>query len=282
MENKTTSLNNKLKSYSALAGTLIAAGSSVDAQVVYTDVLPDATVLTGTTYDLDLDNNAVVDFQFAVTHQTYLYNGTLPVQYDYAVIVPAVPANAIDTAAGGPAVHNVNDPIGSSLMWVDGAGSSYQLLGLAFAPPFNAYNTGNFLGATDKYIGLRFMIGTATHYGWVRIDLNSTSTILTIKDHGYDATANTTVLAGATATGINNELASTVNIFSENSNIHVNMNNAAVEGTILVTDVLGKEVVNTAITSNSNVISMDNAKAGIYFVTVSQGDARFTQKVIIK
>jgi hypothetical protein len=282
-----STLHKKLKSYSALAGTLIAAGTTAEAQIVYTDVSPDATVATGATYDLDLDNNSVVDFQFALVHDTYVLTGTFgtfPIAYDFAVIVPNTD-NAIDTVSSpesGPAPHVVNDPIGSGLLFVDASVASYQLLGIAYAGSLAAYNHGNFLGQNDKYIGLRFKIGTNDHYGWVRVDLNADATLLTIKDYAYDATPNTGLLAGATATSINDNLAAAVTVFSENKNIHVNMNKSSVEGVVTVTDVLGKVVTTMNITSNANVISLDNAQAGIYFVSVSQGDARFTKKVIIK
>jgi hypothetical protein len=280
MEKKST-LNNKLKSYSALAGTLIAGGTAADAQIVYTDVTPDASVTTGSMYNLDLDNNSVVDFQIALAHQTYMYGGTFAIQYDYALIAPADPANAIDTMAG-PVAHNAGETINSSMLWVDGSASSYQLLGLAFAPPFNPYNTGNFLGQTDKYVGLRFRIGGADHYGWVRLDLNAAATEVIVKDYAYDATAGNSIVTGAMTTGIKNELSGDVQIFSANNLIHVNMNKATVDGVITITDVAGKLVSTTAVTSASNVISMESANAGIYFVTVAQGDARKTEKVIIK
>jgi hypothetical protein len=283
---KNSTLNKKLKSYSALAGTLIAAGSSADAQIVYTDVLPDAVVATGGSYNLDVDNDGTADFALGVVHQTYLYGGTFPIQYDFTVIAPVDPLNAVDTIAGGnTAAHNIGDMINGSLLWEDGAAASYQLMALAFAPPFSAYNTGNFLGQTDKYIGLRFKIAGADHYGWARVDVNSTSTILTVKSYAYDATPGTGITAGMTSTAINGntELANNVNVFSYGKDVHVNLNNnIANTGTILVTDVLGKEVVNVEISGAENLISLADASNGIYFVTVSQNGNRMTEKVTIR
>lgn len=291
MEKKST-LNKKLKSYSALAGTLIAAGStSSNAQVIYTDVTPDATVTTGNAYNLDMDNDGTVDFQIAIAHATYTSSsGGFTLQYDYGLIAPSDPTSAVDTttiAVGstyttfGAKGHNLNDPIASTNAWEDGAASAYQLLGIAFGAPYSALNYGDFLGVTDKYIGLRFQIAGADHYGWVRLDVNSTMTSFTVKDYAYDGTAGTTILCGAMPTGIANELSHNVAIYSADQNIFVNMNNAGIAGTVVVTDVLGKTVA-TAEVSNANVvIPMSEAQTGIYFVTVNQGDARFTKKVII-
>jgi hypothetical protein len=280
MENKTSTLNKKLKSYSAIAGTLVAAANTANAQIIYTDVIPDASVNTGGTYNLDLDNDGTADFQFAVTHGTYMY-GTLPVTYDVGILSPG-PGNAIDTISGGAVAHNLNDPINASLAWVDDAGAAYQLLGISIFG--GAYTGGNFLGQTNKYLALRFKIGSNDHYGWARIDMDAGATNITVKDYAYDGTPNTMIPAGATVSvGINenNDLAKNVIIFSNDKAIHVNVNDNS-NGLISVTNTLGQEVSKVEITESQNLISMENASAGIYFVTVTQGSSKTTKKVIIK
>lgn len=278
MNKNSTKLNKRLKSYSALAGTLVV-GTVAEAQVVYVDVNPDANITTGNAYPLDLNNDATVDFNLQVNAGTYTY-GTTQIFYDYAIIAP-VAGNAVDTAsAGGPTNHAVNDPISSALLW--DATSAYQLLGLSFDPPFNPYNSGNFLGTGDGYVGLRFMIGANTHYGWVRVNVAADALSMLIKDYGYNGTANTQILAGANPVSVTENTMNTVQIFANNNGINVNMNNATVEGTILVSDVLGNEVANVAVSASSQVIAMDNATAGIYFVTVYQNGNKITKKVMVK
>jgi hypothetical protein len=279
--NKTKNFQTKLKSYSAIAGTLVAAANTAGAQIIYTDVSPDEVVNTGGAYNLDLNNDGTVDYQFQVTHGTNSAYG-FPIQYDLAAIVP-VPGsgNAIDTL-NGPIAHNLNDPLNSTNAWVDDAGASYQLLGLNL--PSLAYQTGNFIGTTDKYIGFKFKISGADHYGWVRIDLNSTATSLTIKDYAYDATANTQILAGAMPLGINeaaSALAENVTIFSSDRSVRVNMNNASATGFITVTNALGQEIAKKEISDALMSISMETASKGIYYVTVQQESATITKKVVI-
>jgi hypothetical protein len=281
METKTSALNKKLKSYSAIAGTLVAASNTTDAQIVYTNLTPDATINTGETFDLDLDNNGAVDFQFKVSHGTYMY-GTLPITYDLGQIFPtAASGNAVDTIGSGATAHNLNDPINGSLMWVDDAGASYQLLG---ANVFAGYYTaGNFLGQTNKYIALRFKIGANDHYGWARIDMDAGATSVILKDFAYDATANATIPAGATVTGIdeNSDLAQNVDVFSKDKTIYVNVNNNR-NGVILVTNTLGQQISETEITNSQNQISMEDASAGVYFVTITMETSKVTKKIIIK
>jgi hypothetical protein len=280
MKTKASNLNKKLKSYSAIAGTMVAAANTGNAQVVYTNVTPDASVNTGGTYDLDLDNNGSADFQFAVTHTTYMY-GTLPVPIDYGVLAP-MPGNAIDTTAGGNATaHALNDPINGSLIWADDAAASYQLLGINIFSGY--YTSGNFLGQNDQYIGLRFKIGANDHYGWARIDMDANATLITLKDYAYDATPNAMIPAGATVTGINEnaELANNVAIFSTGKAISVDVKDNST-GIITVTNTLGQEISKMDISDSQTIISMENASAGIYFVTVSQASAKVTKKVVIK
>lgn len=284
MGNNSTPLNKKLKSYSALAGTLITAGATTaDAQVMYTDVSPDVVIdsLTGP-YGLDLDNNAVIDFGLQISHGTYIY-GTVAVIYDYGLASQQVVGNLTDTAATGDTrAHVINDPINASLLWDNAA--TYGLLSLVFQPPFTAYNSGNFIGATDKYIGFKFKISGADHYGWARISINAASTQMTLKDYGYDATPNTQILCGAMPTGISNvSLEASTQIFATDNSINVKLiNHSSVDGFVFISDVLGHVVVKVSLTNETTVIPM-NTTSGIYFATVNKADgSTFTKKLFVK
>ena len=284
MGNNSTPLSKKLKSYSALAGTLITAGATTaDAQVMYTDIVPDATVDSLTApYALDLDNNSVVDFGLQVSHNTYIY-GPYTIIYDYALVSNQVAGNATDTAAtGNTRAHVINDPINASLLW-DGA-ASYGLAALVFAPPFTAYNQGNFIGATDKYFGFKFDIAGATHYGWARVTVNAGSTLMTIKSYGYDATANTQVLCGATPSDIKENLESSTNVYAADNMITVKLiNHSSLDGFITVSDVLGHVVNKVMITNETTTIDLNNSTSGIYFTTVTKADGNtFTKKLYVK
>ena len=276
---KNSTLNKKLKSYSALAGTLVAAGSA-NAQVMYTDVSPDATVNGASgAYNLDLDNNTVTDFTLLVA--TGSYGAYI---YDYAIVSPSVTNNVVDTAStGGPMAHNLNDPINSTMLWDDPA-ATFELLALNLTSPF-PYPYGNFLGATDKYIGFKFDIGGTVHYGWARIDVNATATAVTVKSYGYDATANTQILCGAMPTGLNNEeLSNGTNIFGNANGINVNfLGNTNFQGFITVSDILGNVVAKTNVTNQNNLIALNSAVSGIYLVTVTNTEGvSFTKKLFVK
>ncbi|MBL7882690.1 MAG: T9SS type A sorting domain-containing protein [Bacteroidia bacterium] len=280
---KNSTLNKKLKSYSALAGTLIAAGSTADAQIVYTNVNPDVTLtLAGTaTYNLDLDNGGVIDFILATGSDTYMYNGTFPVPYNYAIVAPnPVTTNAISGDADNNAIaHSLNDPIDNNLTWNDQSVSPIQYLGVTI--PLISYTVGNFPGTTDKYIGFKFDLAGQTHYGWARVDVSALSNQIVLKDYAYDATPNTPIPAGATVTSIFENLANNTNIFATDNVINVQLNKPTV-GTLVVTDALGKEIAKETINNTNIAISMKEQSAGVYFVTIRQEEGSYTKKVMIK
>lgn len=58
---------------------------------------------------------------------------------------------------------------------------------------------GPWVGATNRYLGLKFMIGGKVHYGWARLTLNvlSSSNIqVTLTGYAYETEAKHKILAG--------------------------------------------------------------------------------------
>ncbi|MBK6273579.1 MAG: hypothetical protein IPF58_02290 [Saprospirales bacterium] len=60
------------------------------------------------------------------------------------------------------------------------------------------YNFQNeFKGKGDKYVGVKFKIGSQFHYGWMKINLSTDGKSLNIIDVAYDNRANTPITIGA-------------------------------------------------------------------------------------
>ena len=211
MDKKNT-LESRLKKYTALAGgiTVAVAGTG---QVIYTDINPDSVNvghLDVTLIDFDGDGND--DFTLVTIIQSA--TGTFPygsgvvsygVNTDAAVGVAGTGANsgwmATNTTSAAP-MNNVTPSaaIGGAGAFRTGTGTLGFVQGVTYGVPFSGYNTtntgGNFLNATDAYIGVKFDIAGAAHYGWVRVDLSADGTTLTVKDYAYEATAGTAINAG--------------------------------------------------------------------------------------
>ncbi|MCW3086442.1 MAG: hypothetical protein JWP12_3808 [Bacteroidetes bacterium] len=277
------SLQNKLKSYSALAGAVATAGVA-NAQIVYTDVNPDITVdSTSNSVDIDLDNGGIIDFTLGLQSGTVSYSSTI---YNYNAVLtlpnPTTGVNAIaQDAAGVNSALNLNDPIDASLTW---ATDTVQLAAFVY-PASTSFNVGNWIGVNDKYFGFRFDLAGTTHYGWARFDVAADGTTAVLKDYAYDATANTAIPAGAmpTTTSINELLAHNTQIYGFDNSINVKLFNTTIDGVVTVTDVLGQQVAKIIVTDATTTIEMSNAKAGVYFVNVTKANgSSYTKKLFMK
>ncbi len=278
-------LQSKLKSYSALAGSVALISTQSDAQMVYTDITPDTTAaVNGAFYDLDVDNNGITDFSISLNLTSASGSTT------NKVLATPTGTNSIAGSTGVtgaylyPTAMNPGDSIKASLAF--NVGPNQGMVSFYSAGASTSV-FGNWSGVTDKYLGLKFMIGTQVHYGWARLDVSLNGTSFTIKDYAYDTIPNMGIEAGelpTSSSGINDLLAQHTMIYGFNRSIYVKiLNNASRDGIITVTNVLGQEIANATITDEITTISMENAKQGVYFATVKKADGSFyTKKLFLK
>ncbi len=171
---------------------LFVINSRLYSQIIYTDIL-DAT--PNATYALDLNNDTIVDFL---------------IQFDSSNKVICIPQNNnayLGNYVGGvhlPWALSASNSICDTLTtWYDSKNPGTMAWGTSI---------GYWVGAVNKYLALKLIVGTNTYYGWARIDLLATSTSFTIKDYAYESTPNTCIHAGQTILGINED--SNKNIYS--------------------------------------------------------------------
>jgi len=285
MSSNKQNIQKKLKSYSALAGTIVAAVSSADAQVVYTDVMPDSTVNNGGVYNLDLNNDDVADFQLLQRSGTY---GGFA-SYDAVGVYALGATNAVDTSGGGggATAMDIGVTIDATLHWVDStemaAISPPTANGLAISIPGFGFAQGNFSGVTDKYLPLRFSNLGSTYYGWVRLDVAADAKSFVVKDYAYTDDPNHYSVTGDMVGISEAALQNKVNIFSYNNSITVQLDPLVeAAGKIMITSLSGQAVSETMISSTETVIPFEQAKPGIYLVTVKQAHGSYTKRVFIK
>jgi hypothetical protein len=268
----------KLKSFSAMASTIIAAVNTGNAQVVYTDIVPDSTVNTnGGEYNLDLNNDGTFDFKFNVTLNP---GGSASAAYTKVGVTPLNSNGIAGSTAGAyvyPFAMNNGDSINASLSFNMG---SNQSMGSYWGA---SYTYGNWTGVNDKYIGLKLDVAGVTRYGWARLDVDAHGTTFTIKDYAYETMPDTGIPAGATVTGIheNQNQADDISVYSSEKTIIINQQNN-LSGLVIVTNSLGQEISRTSVAGTQTKISLENAAPGIYFVTVTKESTRITKKVFIK
>ena len=157
---------------------------------------------------LSLANNGVNDLSFTLTQDSFGPGRTL--------LVNAVNKNTDGIMMGGgwdPYAQALgqNAKIGASapFFWYDG------LVELSASSGANKYCKGYwgtnlthlYIGCgnpKNKYMGVEFRLNGKTHYGWVRLNIKTTSNpngpalTATITEYAYESVANKTIKAGAT------------------------------------------------------------------------------------
>ena len=194
------------------------------AQIIYTDVIPDATY-TGTndTCSLDVDNDGNIDF--LIVQRTVnapcpggpancAATNTRPQSW---VRITPQGTNAVVTAATFASQLPEGQLISPASAWNSASDRVLITQGAPACIPFGLVNppqwycraglyTGAWLDsasvASPKFLGLRFDSAGSTYYGWARLSIPSNGTSFTLKDYAYSSVAAAGMLAGETQCAI--------------------------------------------------------------------------------
>ena len=298
-------LNNKLADYSLLSGAFILMHQAAVGQVIYTDIDPD------TVFDeaeegayFDIDGNGVFDFAVLNTsyniYNVYFYSSWFRQEILANPLLPTncIAGNSFDYSAdfGGflryfPFALNNDALISEDLEWHNAdiqlmAVKDYISSGQDLRPAFycNWYSP-ELSTVNNNFLGLKF-IGNdeQIHYGWMRCDVKDNGRTLIVKDYAYELQPNYPIRAGdkVSYVDVNSSTAmQQIAIYSFNKNIYVNILNYQ-NTQITVYDITGNKIYNKILEGNSSVINMENFAAGIYVVSVKQGENVVTKKVNVE
>ncbi|NVO01831.1 MAG: T9SS type A sorting domain-containing protein [Bacteroidetes bacterium] len=273
---KTTNFDSKIKAYSTMALCIAGAGVA-NAQIVYTDVNPDV-VLTANADSIIIDFNADLTNDYVIKRFDWSGNPA-----NTAVIMPPALGNAamgtmgttipyLSALAAGAAID------GTVTTWIVNDGSSPQLAKMGLASVYSGVNYGNFGDGLDHYIGCKFLIGTNTHYGWIRVNTPLGGATGTVYDYAYNSTPDAPITAGQLAVGINNTPEIQSNIYSFNKNVHVNFS-TPIDGKISVYNNIGELILTEEINGMKKLINLSSQASGIYMIRVESLSGSFTKKV---
>jgi hypothetical protein len=295
---KTLSSSNKtrLKQYTAVAGALVAQGN-VNAQVVATNLNPDVIVDSlSAPYALDFNNDANPELAFFVQHISGA-SSTQGVQFTYegaaagAQLSPGVSLlGATGTGSSSSSFQvsalNNGDPISAAANF---GTSSNAALGLDLLVDAGILGQipvqqGNFLNQSNKFLGAKLTAGANTYYGWVELSVNSNASQITIHGYGYQATANTQILAGE---GGNSgleliSLSDKVTIVGTPEQVNINVTPDVIGANVSFVSMSGQTLKTEKLTDVNNTLSFDDLSTGIYQVVVSNGTETTTQRVYVK
>lgn len=275
-------LQNKLKTYSSLTAVVGLMASSADAQIIHTTVN-----YTGSyeTYDIDIDNDGVVD--------TGMWAGSYG---------PDTYTTYYTRYCGlyGPAAKVTNSSLGYVINLASGvmvdASQPYFAIGFKNMVgtynyvnyPSNDYSFGDptFVGAGDKFVGVSFDISGNTHYGWLRFtNISVDGKTWTLVDMAYESTPNKGILTGDTggaSVSLKENKKAEVSVYASQSVIKINADETLYNSRVDVVNMLGQTVLTSTINNNSTTLN-HSLEAGMYIVRIldNKGDA-ITRKVMFR
>jgi hypothetical protein len=273
-------LQSRISKYTAVAGAVVSAAGA-QAQVVYTDVNPDyshdAPQNNGfAVYPLDLNNDQTIDFVIASrdTVTTATVRLTLAAPYGAGNAIAGENPGGYDYALA----LDINSMVDSTLNWI--AATNTMAYNNNSANPYDE----NWNGVTDKYLGLKFVVGANTHYGWARLDSYAIGDSIVVKDYAFNATPNGGIMTGdmgsvsLTETQVEN-LVKFIN--KSNNSVQVVLNGNLTNGVVSVVSSTGQVVSSDAITEKTFSVDMNNLSSGIYMVNVTFNEGATTKKIIV-
>ena len=295
--------NSKLKSYSLTASS-IAIGGLVNAQnLQYTDVNPDVLLdKNSAPFSMDFNNDTGVDLTFQVASfngsGSSTYNG-IPFTFVYNGSQAGVQPGALGGVQGqvigssstfGVTVLNSGDAISAA----NNFGSQSAALGVkgtvsipAFNYNFNI-NQGEFLGVSQKFLGMKFAAGANIHYGWVRLSLDTldpTGLKLTIHDFAYNADPDQPINAGdAPGASIIAQAAleDKVTIKITLDKITLNVTPDLIGGELRLVNLNGQTSNSFQINDVNTDIFLEQFQTGVYFLEAIFNDGIISRRVYVK
>ncbi len=273
MNKKTTQ---KLAAYSALAAGVIAVSGTANAQITYVDINPDEVYTADHQLDIDLNTDGINDFAILIGADS---------STRFAVRVGPTLGNEVLGSVSGnffyPFAMDMNQPVGpAATVWNGTMNGGYMTMAWVYTA---GGSYGNWLNATDKYLGVRFLIGTNVHYGWIRfsISCSATGVSCTYKDYAYNTVAEQQILAGTQTIGLDETATQVPKVFTAGDVLHVQFEKIT-EGEVTLNNMLGQAVRKIAISDMKMELPLEGLDAGLYLVTVNAASGNYSQKVFVK
>ena len=302
-----------IEQYAGIASGFLLLHNGADAQVVYTDLIPDLIFQYDGDFEyIDMNDDGVNDFGFLMSigiHSALTTPG-LNTSWYYRVAIWAGPAvigpeiagiSDHDSSAGGtyyfPYALKSGKLIDNDLSFQAGGfqlmasktaeiyyGSSYTILSVGDWNLQNGIWNNTNLDST-RYLGVRFKDQeNCLHYGWIRCSVVDSVDKLIVMDFAYEAQCNTPILAGDTISyvGLNDvpdELPVSVYGFGKTIYIHLAVSTEAFIG---IYDLNGNCILRQTATNNYSTVDMSPYPAGIYLVSIKNNGMEYDRKAIIE
>jgi hypothetical protein len=200
-----TSIEHRIKLYSLAATAagvgMLALSQPAAGEVVYTKAKIYVSPFGGTA-SIDLNNDGKPDFQFTAPAGGY--------DHSFYASLLVGPLRGGEVVGGHRQLHS---PYASALAGGAKIGPSAHFsssavrgniiversIGFASASTFKQFvGSWNFPNGTNHYVGVKFLIDGATHYGWIRLTINLANSMQSvITGYAYETVPDKPITAGA-------------------------------------------------------------------------------------
>jgi len=259
-----------------------------NAQETIIDVDPDVVIVASSTpYSIDFANDGIIEFSFRVqTMSGDTVLGGQPSTYDGASAI-------LENLNGQPAGLTVNsafelsnlnegefvsssDEFGADVSYSLGINLLIDVPGVGSFP----YLYGSFLGASNKYLGVRFTAGTNTHYGWVELSVSSACDSITIHSYGYNQTPDDSVDAGVM--GVNTLIIqNNIKVWSELESMYIDVTPDFIGNEYSIVSMSGNEVYSGILSELLTKINVNTLSKGIYNVLIDTSLGVMNKRIYI-
>lgn len=269
-------------------GLIFCISMYTNAQETIIDVNPDEVIVASSTpYTIDFANDGFIEFSFRVqsmSGDTVL--GGLPATYDGASAI-------VENLNGQPAGNTVNGAFELSNLNEGEVVSSGDEFGLDVSSSMGInllidvpgvgsfpYLYGSFLGTSNKYLGVRFMAGTNTHYGWVELSVSDGADSITIHSYGYNVTPDESVDAGVL--GVNSTvIQNNIKIWNELESMFIDVTPDFIGNEFSIVSMSGNEVYSGVFSELLTKINVNSLSQGIYNVLIDTSLGRMNKRIYI-
>lgn len=183
--------------------------------IIYTNVDPDSSILLLTdSFNLDLNNDGITDFEFkkSLSSSECGHNPEVPPTVAFHINLSVTSASAVNAIMTNASTFlalalDSSAAIGPDSLWSNASQALLEGGAISYCALTTTGHAGYWLNIADKYIGLKFIKGNDTYYGWARLSstysLKSGSDLiiggqLILKDYAYNSVSNQPILAGQT------------------------------------------------------------------------------------
>ena len=241
-----------------------------DAQIHYTDINPDTTILKGGLYNLDLNNDGLADFQISLSNDSTYQNDIITSLHDSCFVSFHMVEQCYMTLA-----LELNDTVAKTNLNNTIIPDHYRLFfwGLDFC-----LHSGWFGGKSNKYVGLKIVKNGYSYYGWLRIDVASDGSWVKLKDYAYGGPG---ILAGQVVSNIDNQnVGSQLSTRNSESEITItSKSNLKIISASLFNSI--RQITELQVNGNQVKVLKSHLPAGLYLVRLNTSDGNCTVKVLI-